>query len=664
MTLTDNEIDYVHWDDPNELVDRLRLLDASRRVRNNAHDNEILSIIEELPDFDTKLRKIRRIALPVDDDDAANKRYVLQNVQMLKIRQDEIKKKLDTLQVTINELKKVVGEVKDFMRVMEKKRKDRVLYLLHYIGPAAFDILCDRLDPQDPFKQLLDDLILGEFYEPQPLEIAKNFRFHQRRQEAGESVQQFAAALRKLCIHCRFGDYLKIALRNHDGTVGKKLRLQVAATQPTTQVDLIQAGKKPPRKSGVSSTAYGRKKPLVNNSSNIAYTRNNANRRFNKNQVASANYVKERKGSSIKCYKCGRSHLASQCTLSRDVRCSGCGTKGHLQKVCFKAKKHTNQLEDILQLEHPKYRTKFHCTLKVDNKQVRFEIDSGSAVTVINRHTARELFPHSTIHSTDLNLRAFCNTVVGIIGYITVRVKYDQVERELNIYITDINRKPLLGREWIRQLAVPGGVSDFLDCNAIEQANKDTQFKVESLLQKYKELRSTEWSKINDKELDELSRAGVFTKAETAEWATLIVPILKADRRVLFCRDYKATINPKLVVDEHPLPIINEIFAKLTGGEKFTKIDLRQAYLQLDVDSKSSEVLTLNTHRGLYKVNRLTYGIRTIENILQSLDGVAVFLDDIVITGETEIIHLQRLNAILQRLHNYNIRINLEKSGD
>ena len=48
MTLNDNAIDYVHWDDPNELVDRLRLLDASHRAGNNAHDNEMLSIIEEL----------------------------------------------------------------------------------------------------------------------------------------------------------------------------------------------------------------------------------------------------------------------------------------------------------------------------------------------------------------------------------------------------------------------------------------------------------------------------------------------------------------------------------------------------------------------------------------------------------------------------------------
>ncbi|KYN17531.1 hypothetical protein ALC57_10180, partial [Trachymyrmex cornetzi] len=48
MTLNDNAIDYVHRDDPNELVDRLRLLDASHRAGNNAHDNKMLSIIEEL----------------------------------------------------------------------------------------------------------------------------------------------------------------------------------------------------------------------------------------------------------------------------------------------------------------------------------------------------------------------------------------------------------------------------------------------------------------------------------------------------------------------------------------------------------------------------------------------------------------------------------------
>ncbi|KYM98255.1 hypothetical protein ALC62_11042 [Cyphomyrmex costatus] len=48
MTLNDDAIEYVHWDDPNKLVDRLRLLDASQRAGNTAHGNEMLSIIEEL----------------------------------------------------------------------------------------------------------------------------------------------------------------------------------------------------------------------------------------------------------------------------------------------------------------------------------------------------------------------------------------------------------------------------------------------------------------------------------------------------------------------------------------------------------------------------------------------------------------------------------------
>jgi len=45
MTLNDNAIDYVHWDDSNELVNRLRLLEASRQA---GHNNEMLSIFEEL----------------------------------------------------------------------------------------------------------------------------------------------------------------------------------------------------------------------------------------------------------------------------------------------------------------------------------------------------------------------------------------------------------------------------------------------------------------------------------------------------------------------------------------------------------------------------------------------------------------------------------------
>jgi len=48
VTLKDKTIDYVHWDDHNELMDHIRLFEASRQAGHNAHNNEILSIIEGL----------------------------------------------------------------------------------------------------------------------------------------------------------------------------------------------------------------------------------------------------------------------------------------------------------------------------------------------------------------------------------------------------------------------------------------------------------------------------------------------------------------------------------------------------------------------------------------------------------------------------------------
>jgi len=51
MILNDNKIDYVHYDDSNEFLNRL--LEAwLHQAGHNAHDNEILFIIEELREAD------------------------------------------------------------------------------------------------------------------------------------------------------------------------------------------------------------------------------------------------------------------------------------------------------------------------------------------------------------------------------------------------------------------------------------------------------------------------------------------------------------------------------------------------------------------------------------------------------------------------------------
>ena len=66
------------------------------------------------------------------------------------------------------------------------------------------------------------------------------------------------------------------------------------------------------------------------------------------------------------------------------------------------------------------------------------------------------------------------------------------------------------------------------------------------------------------------------------------------------CGDYKGTVNPELQAEQYPEPRIKEIFAKLNGGQKFSKIDLRQPFYQLEMEEHSKKYVTINTHTGLF----------------------------------------------------------------
>nr|CAI5818049.1 unnamed protein product [Callosobruchus analis] len=120
-----------------------------------------------------------------------------------------------------------------------------------------------------------------------------------------------------------------------------------------------------------------------------------------------------------------------------------------------------------------------------------------------------------------------------------------------------------------------------------------------------------------EEEIDNLVSQGVLEKVDMSEWATPIVPVVKSNGKVRLCGDFKVTLNPEILVDDHPLPTIDEIFAKMAGGVKFSKIDLSKAYLHLEVKPEHRHLLTLNTHKGLYRSTRLMFGIASAPAIWQ-----------------------------------------------
>ena len=70
------------------------------------------------------------------------------------------------------------------------------------------------------------------------------------------------------------------------------------------------------------------------------------------------------------------------------------------------------------------------------------------------------------------------------------------------------------------------------------------------------------------------------------------MPIMKHNNPIHICGDYKTTVNQVSKLDNYPIPKVEDLLATLGGGEKFTKLDMSQAYQQLQLDDESKQYTT------------------------------------------------------------------------
>ena len=356
---------------------------------------------------------------------------------------------------------------------------------------------------------------------------------------------------------------------------------------------------------------------------------------------------------------------------------------------------------------------RFLVSPKINGQKFDFELDTGSAISLMPLHVFETKFRTSQLKSTKTILSTYSGEKLVPLGVFPCTVKLNGQTRKLDLYVVNQGKIPLFGRSWLHELRV-----DWQEIHAIAaaaniessdsncsrraqtpQPSLEANSKVNKVIDRYgdvfgdgigqlsgftaklnvehdavpqfKKPRNVPFAlqKAVKAELDNLEAQGIIIPVENSDWATPIVPVPKENGKVRICADFKVTINPVLKPDQYPLPRIDDIFSTLAGGQKFTKLDLRQAYLHYEVERKSQEYLTINTQHGLYRYTRLLYGIkdapskwqRAIEQVLKDIPNVKVVLDDMIITGKTEEEHLKTLETVLARLRMHNLRVNLKK---
>ena len=114
---------------------------------------------------------------------------------------------------------------------------------------------------------------------------------------------------------------------------------------------------------------------------------------------------------------------------------------------------------------------------------------------------------------------------------------------------------------------------------------------------------------VAEQELDRLVSNGILEPVQFADWASPIVPVLKADEHsARICGDFKLP-NQAYKLDKYPLPKIEDLFVQVAGGKAFSKLGLSQAYQQVSLAEESRKYVVINTHRGLFRYNRMPFGM-------------------------------------------------------
>uniref|UniRef100_A0A914VZT6 RNA-directed DNA polymerase n=1 Tax=Plectus sambesii TaxID=2011161 RepID=A0A914VZT6_9BILA len=170
-------------------------------------------------------------------------------------------------------------------------------------------------------------------------------------------------------------------------------------------------------------------------------------------------------------------------------------------------------------------------------------------------------------------------------------------------------------------------------------------------------------------EFNQLAELQVVSAVDYSEWAAPIVVALKPGGKICVCADFSTGLNKQLDLHQHPLPRTQDLLASLGKNKYYTKIDFSDAYLQIELDDKAKKLVVVSTHKGLYRYNRLPFGVssapsifqKMMDTMLQGIDGVHVYIDDIVIVGRTKEEHRAHLRSVLSRIKDFGFHVRKDK---
>uniref|UniRef100_A0A8R1IV69 Reverse transcriptase n=1 Tax=Caenorhabditis japonica TaxID=281687 RepID=A0A8R1IV69_CAEJA len=396
------------------------------------------------------------------------------------------------------------------------------------------------------------------------------------------------------------------------------------------------------------------------------------------------------------CRKCGQMHWHSDCKVQSLPFCKSCNKTGHRTSACYRRK--TTHVSNAIFIAHTsaEKQNRIYTNVQINGKSIKMQLDTGAEATLLNVKDWERL-NKPQLSPTTINLRTATNAQIKVKGQFNCNFVLNGHHGSGHCHVTDT--ATLLGMDWIAQDSqlyklLQGSINTVMKvapeastaCRQTLETSLRASFPAvfEAGLGRCTKARATLHLKENASpafrkarpvayavlpkvahEVKRLVDQGVYTATDYSDFAAPVVVVDKKDGTIRLCGDYSTGLNDALETHQHPLPTAEDIFTTLNGGKYFTQIDLAEAYLQIEVEEQCKKLLTINTHLGLFYPNRLPFGVKTapaifqqiIDTMISGLEGVAAYMDDLVICGSTIEEHNARLHKLFKRIEEFGLRV-------
>ncbi|XP_055590803.1 uncharacterized protein K02A2.6-like [Uranotaenia lowii] len=403
------------------------------------------------------------------------------------------------------------------------------------------------------------------------------------------------------------------------------------------------------------------------------------------------------------CWQSGGMHFVRDCSYSSHV-CRDCKQTGHKEGYCDCYKPKPQSKAKVFKKRSVKgvfAENNINCvssrkflTVLIDGSAATLQFDTAADITIISKHQWSKKLGSPALSATTRTATTASGKPLHLLGEAKAEVTLGDIQKTAVYYVTD-NRLDLFGLEWIDLFELWDKPLSAI-CNQVQLESSNniqrykakfpevfkstlghcTKTKVRLYLKPnaqpvFKPKRPVPFTSVEkiDLELERLQKLNIITPVEFSQWAAPIVAVKKPGGRIRICADYSTGLNAALEPNNYPLPVPDDIFSKLNGCRFFSIIDLSDAYLQVKIDDDSKQLLTINTHRGLFRFNRLAPGVKSapgafqqlMNTMIAGLKSVDSFLDDILLYSRTEEEHRSILDGLFTRLQDYGFHLREEK---